>query len=59
MTPIFEATMTPKDPDASIERIIVRVYDPKNIDTHDKCVDFLEKQFPMYHMESVMRGYRK
>jgi hypothetical protein len=58
MIPVFEAWMKPKDPRASIEVIIVRVCDPMNIDTKDKCADFLEKQFPFYQVEGVMQGYR-
>jgi len=42
-----------------VERIVVRVYDPENIDTHEKCVDFVTTQFPFYTVEAVMRGYRE
>ena len=59
MKPIFEVQLKPKDPTASIQHIFVRVNDPENIDTKDKCVDFLEKQFPFYTVESVMQGYRQ
>lgn len=58
MTPIFEARLLPKDPKASIAWVAVRVDDPVNIDTHDKCMEFLERQFPMYKIHYILRGVK-
>lgn len=58
ITPIFEAMLKPKDPKASIFYIIVRVDDPVSIDTQEKCIEFLEKQFPFYKVEGIIEGYK-
>lgn len=58
MTKIYEVKLVPKDLEASIRHIVVRVDDPINIQGYEECVDFIEAQFPMYDIERVMEGFK-
>lgn len=59
MTPIFEIMLEPKDPKASITKLVVRVDDPANITSTEEAVDFVEKQFPFYTPTHVIAGFKQ
>jgi len=58
LLPIYEAVLMPRDPKASITRIVVRVDDPVNIYDTDTLLNFLEIQFPTYKTDHIISGYK-
>ena len=58
MTKIYEVSLVPRDPNTSIIYIVVRVDDHININTHEKCMDFIEEQFPFYEVKEVLEGFK-
>lgn len=58
-TPVFEVRLEPKSKESSIVAVYVRVDDPVNIKDSDTLLNFIERQFPMYHIAHVIQGYKQ
>jgi hypothetical protein len=59
MTKIYEVSLVPRSKAASIVYIVVRIDDPLYIDTHEKCMNFIEEQFPFYEVKEVLEGFKQ
>ena len=58
LKPIFQARLIPRDLHASIRYIDVLV-DDHRIKSKESCMDFLEKQFPMYEVQTIFEGFKQ